>query len=79
MTGQDHLGYSMLYKAIDIAEKLGYTGGEGQTIDLSNKSKDFYNSSVKTVWGLFQLDTSVLWTSPRIFCHILWMLILLYE
>ncbi|GAM40038.1 hypothetical protein TCE0_034r12073 [Talaromyces pinophilus] len=57
MTGQDDLGYSMLYKAIDIAEKLGYTGGEGQTIDLSNKSKDFYNSSVKTAWGLFQLDT----------------------
>lgn len=59
MTGQDDLGYSMLYKAIDIAEKLGYTGGEGQTIDLSNKSRDFYNSSVKTVWGLFQLDTLV--------------------
>ena len=50
----------MLYKAIDIAEKMGYTGGEGQTIDLGNKSKEFYNSSVKTVWGLFQLDTSVL-------------------
>jgi hypothetical protein len=59
MTGQDDLGYSMLYKAIDIADKLGYTGGEGQTIDLSNMSKDFYNSSVKTVWGLFQLDTLV--------------------
>lgn len=75
MTGQDDLGYSMLYKAIDIAEKLGYTGGEGQNIDLSNMSKDFYNSSVKTVWGLFQLDTLVSWTSPRIFYNILWKLI----
>lgn len=60
MTGQDDLGYSMLYKAIEIADKLGYTGGEGQTIDLSNKSSNFYNSAVKTVWGLFQLDTLVL-------------------
>ncbi|QGA12441.1 hypothetical protein EYB26_000085 [Talaromyces marneffei] len=57
MTGQDDLGYTMLHKAIDIADRLGYIGGEGQTIDLSNKSQDFYNSSVKTVWGLFQLDT----------------------
>lgn len=60
MTGQDDLGYAMLYKGIDIADKLGYTGGEGQTIDLSEKSKDLYNSAVKTVWGLFQLDTLVL-------------------
>lgn len=59
MTGQDDLGYTMLHKAIDIADRLGYIGGEGQTIDLSNKSQDFYNSSVKTVWGLFQLDTLV--------------------
>lgn len=60
MTGKDDLGYSMLYKAIDIADKLGYIGGEGQTIDLSNTSRDFYNSAVKTVWGLFQIDTLVL-------------------
>jgi hypothetical protein len=57
MTGQDDLGYSMLYKAIDIADKLGYTGGEGQDIDLSGKSKDLYNSTIKTIWGLFQVDT----------------------
>ncbi|EED19089.1 C6 transcription factor, putative [Talaromyces stipitatus ATCC 10500] len=57
MTGQDDLGYAMLYKAIDIAEQLGYIGGEGQDVDLSHTSKDFYNSAIKTVWGLFQLDT----------------------
>ena len=59
MTGQDDLGYSMLYRAIDIIEKLGYTG-EGEAIDLSNRPKDFQVSTIKTVWGLFQLDTLVL-------------------
>lgn len=59
MTGQDDLGYSMLHKAIDIADKLGYIGGEGQDIDLSFESRDYYNSTIKTVWGLFQLDTLV--------------------
>lgn len=59
MTGQDDLGYAMLYKAIDIVERLGYTGGTGQDIDLSKASPDVYNSAVKTVWGLFQLDTLV--------------------
>lgn len=59
MTGQDDLGYSMLYRAIDIAEKMGYTGGEGQDIDLSDKSKELYNSTIKAIWGLFQVDTSV--------------------
>lgn len=71
MTGQDDQGYTMLYKGIEIADKLGYTGGEGQTIDLSKKSKDLYNSAVKTVWGLFQLDTLVLSIASRIFQIIL--------
>lgn len=72
MTGQDDQGYTMLYKGIEIADKLGYTGGKGQTIDLSKKSKDLYNSAVKTVWGLFQLDTLVLYIASQIFQIILW-------
>lgn len=71
MTGQDDQGYTMLYKGIEIADKLGYTGGKGQTIDLSKKSKDLYNSAVKTVWGLFQLDTLVLYIASQIFQIIL--------
>jgi hypothetical protein len=57
MTGQDDLGYSMLYKAIEIADKLGYTGGEGQDIDLSDKPDELYHATIKTIWGLFQVDT----------------------
>lgn len=57
MSGQDDLGYAMLNKAIDIATSLGYIGDKDIEIDFSEKSQDFTESTIRTIWGLFQVDT----------------------
>jgi hypothetical protein len=57
MSGQDNLGYAMLNNAIDMATKLGYIGDEDIEIDLSNQPQDAVESTIRTIWGLFQVDT----------------------
>ena len=57
MSGKDDLGYAMLNKAIDIATSLGYIGDDDTQIDLSGQSADVATSTIRTVWGLYQVDT----------------------
>ncbi|KAL1964571.1 hypothetical protein VTN77DRAFT_6868 [Rasamsonia byssochlamydoides] len=57
MSGKDDLGYAMLNKAIDIAASLGYVGDDDTQIDLSDQSADLAESTTRTVWGLYQVDT----------------------
>lgn len=56
--GDDDLGYLMLNRAVGIAKDLGYISDEDDgTVSLEGRSQDYINSTVRTVWGLYQIDT----------------------
>lgn len=60
LLGSDDHGYTMLHRAISMAESLGIVNS-AQMIDLgdSNYSIDMQRSLNRTAWGLFQVDTYV--------------------
>ncbi|KAL2010880.1 hypothetical protein VTN00DRAFT_3598 [Thermoascus crustaceus] len=58
MFGKDDLGYIMLNRAIEIGKSLGYVDGDS-LVETDGLSPDIEESSKRTAWGLFQLDTVV--------------------
>lgn len=56
MFGKDDLGYIMLNRAIEIGKSLGYVDGDSM-IETDGHSPDIEESSKRTAWGLFQVDT----------------------
>lgn len=66
----------MLKKATEIAVKMGYVDEDEQETtegnkDLSGKPPDLAASITKSIWGLFQVDTSVFSFSFSIFYDLL--------
>ncbi|KAJ5946422.1 hypothetical protein N7454_003261 [Penicillium verhagenii] len=60
MDGPDDFGYSMLHKAIRMAESLGIVNNaKGLRLEKSYISTDMVSSLKRTAWGLFQIDTIV--------------------
>jgi hypothetical protein len=57
MDGKDDMGYAMLNRAIDIATSMGYIGDDDTEIDLHETSLEVVHSIIRTVWGLYQVDT----------------------
>ncbi|GFF43885.1 nitrogen assimilation transcription factor nirA [Aspergillus udagawae] len=59
MSGDDDLGYTMLNRAIDMAESLGIINGPDLDLDKLQMSEEMRSSIKRTAWGLFQVDTVV--------------------
>ncbi|KAH2331674.1 hypothetical protein KXV44_006101 [Aspergillus fumigatus] len=59
MSGDDDLGYTMLHRAIDMAESLGIINGPVLDLDKLQMSEEMRSSIQRTAWGLFQVDTVV--------------------
>jgi hypothetical protein len=57
MSGDDDLGYTMLHRAIDMAESLGIINGPVLDLDKLQMSEEMRSSIQRTAWGLFQVDT----------------------
>lgn len=48
----------MLHRAVEIARDLGYISDKDDAlISLEGRSEDYINSTIRTIWGLFQIDT----------------------
>ncbi|KAJ5176127.1 pathway-specific regulatory protein [Penicillium canariense] len=60
MSGNDNFGYTMLHRAIEMAESLGIVNNAKEiNLEASHFSKDMRRSIKRTAWGLFQIDTIV--------------------
>jgi hypothetical protein len=59
MSGDDNLGYTMLHRAIEMAESLGIVNGPDLDLDRLQMSEEMRSSIQRTAWGLFQVDTYV--------------------
>ncbi|GIJ85165.1 hypothetical protein Asppvi_004021 [Aspergillus pseudoviridinutans] len=59
MSGDDDLGYTMLHRAIEMAESLGIINGPDLDLDKMQMSEEMRSSIKRTAWGLFQVDTVV--------------------
>ncbi|KAF7155930.1 hypothetical protein CNMCM6106_007842 [Aspergillus hiratsukae] len=59
MSGDDNLGYTMLHRAIEMAESLGIVNGPDLDLDRLQMSEEMRSSIKRTAWGLFQVDTVV--------------------
>ncbi|RHZ46923.1 transcription factor domain-containing protein [Aspergillus thermomutatus] len=59
MSGDDDLGYTMLHRAIEMAESLGIINGPDLDLDKLQMSEEMRSSIQRTAWGLFQVDTVV--------------------
>lgn len=58
MDGSDDLGYTMLHRAIRMAESLGIVNSPKRPrLREPYMSKDMILSVKQTAWGLFQIDT----------------------
>jgi hypothetical protein len=57
MSGDDDLGYTMLNRAIEMAESLGIINGPDLNLDKLQMSEEMRSSIKRTAWGLFQVDT----------------------
>ncbi|KAL1855019.1 hypothetical protein Plec18170_004433 [Paecilomyces lecythidis] len=56
--GKDDLGYLMLNRAVGIAKDLGYVSDtDDGVVSLEGRSPDYINATVRTIWGLYQIDT----------------------
>ncbi|KAJ5128832.1 hypothetical protein N7526_006998 [Penicillium atrosanguineum] len=60
LSGYDNNGYTMLHRAIGMAESLGIVNNSKVlNLDTPHFSKDMKHSLKRTAWGLFQIDTIV--------------------
>ncbi|KAJ5808041.1 hypothetical protein N7474_009310 [Penicillium riverlandense] len=60
MDGTDDFGYTMLHRAIGMAESLGIVNSARKPrLEEPYMSKDMISSLKRTAWGLFQIDTIV--------------------
>jgi hypothetical protein len=58
MDGTDDFGYTMLHRAIGMAESLGIVNNARKPrLEEPYMSKDMIASLKRTAWGLFQIDT----------------------
>lgn len=60
MSGDHDFGYSMLHRAIEMAESIGIVNRPKLRLQMSQMSEDMVSSIKRTAWGLFQIDTYVL-------------------
>lgn len=64
LSGQDDYGYIMLNRAISMAESMGIVNNSHNSrLGTSKLSNDMERSLKRTAWGLFQIDTCVLYRS----------------
>ncbi|PWY67625.1 pathway-specific regulatory protein [Aspergillus sclerotioniger CBS 115572] len=59
LSGHDDWGYTMLHRAIEMAESLGIVNKPNLRLSASQMSEDMIVSIKRTAWGLFQVDTVV--------------------
>ncbi|RAK95215.1 transcription factor domain-containing protein [Aspergillus ibericus CBS 121593] len=59
LSGHDDWGYTMLHRAIEMAESLGIVNKPDLHLAPSQMSEDMIVSVRRTAWGLFQVDTVV--------------------
>ncbi|PYI02031.1 pathway-specific regulatory protein [Aspergillus sclerotiicarbonarius CBS 121057] len=59
LSGHDDWGYTMLHRAIEMAESLGIVNKPDLVLGTSQMSEDMIVSVKRTAWGLFQVDTVV--------------------
>ncbi|KAJ5110686.1 pathway-specific regulatory protein [Penicillium argentinense] len=60
LLGRDAYGYTMLNRAISMAESMGLVNNTGDIqLEASQVSDDMKRSLKRTAWGLFQIDTIV--------------------
>lgn len=57
--GNDNFGYTMLHRAIEMAEELGIVNNSKLSLNKSQMSDEMLVSVKRTAWGLFQIDTYV--------------------
>jgi hypothetical protein len=57
LSGKEDFGYSMLHRAINIAESMGLVGQSGSNLIPGHISSDMEESLERTAWGLFHIDT----------------------
>jgi hypothetical protein len=57
--GNDDLGYTMLHRAIEMAEELNIVNCGKLKLKRSQFSEEMIKSIQRTAWGLFQIDTYV--------------------
>lgn len=60
MLGNEDFGYTMLHRAIEMAEELGIVNCDKLNLSSSQLSEDMIRSVQRTAWGIFQIDTYVL-------------------
>lgn len=60
MLGNADFGYTMLHRAIEMAEELGIVNHQKLVLNRSHMSEEMTRSVKRTAWGLFQVDTYVL-------------------
>ncbi|KAJ5788218.1 pathway-specific regulatory protein [Penicillium paradoxum] len=57
--GHDNFGYTMLHRAIEMAEELKIVNNNKLSLNSSQMSEEMLVSVKRTAWGLFQIDTIV--------------------
>jgi hypothetical protein len=57
--GNDNFGYTMLHRAIEMAEDLKIVNSDHRELNRSQFSEEMVASIKRTAWGLFQIDTYV--------------------
>ncbi|OQE17676.1 hypothetical protein PENFLA_c023G08397 [Penicillium flavigenum] len=57
--GNEDFGYTMLHRAIEMAEGLGIVNHKRLDLNSSQMSEEMTRSVKRTAWGLFQVDTIV--------------------
>ncbi|KAJ5362971.1 pathway-specific regulatory protein, partial [Penicillium brevicompactum] len=57
--GNEDFGYTMLHRAIEMAEELGIVNCDKLNLRSSQLSEDMIRSIQRTAWGIFQIDTIV--------------------
>lgn len=57
--GNEDFGYTMLHRAIEMAEELGIVNCDKLNLKSFQLSEDMIRSIQRTAWGIFQIDTCV--------------------
>ncbi|CAG8072268.1 unnamed protein product [Penicillium salamii] len=57
--GNEDFGYTMLHRAIEMAEQLGIVNSDQLSLRSHQLSEDMIRSIQRTAWGIFQIDTIV--------------------
>jgi len=57
--GNEDFGYTMLHRAIEMAEELRIVNFDKLNLNKSQFSEEMVRSIKRTAWGIFQIDTYV--------------------